>query len=164
MIEEKIKELIVPLIEKMGYSLVQARILGDGKYKTLQVMAEKNDGTALMLGDLQTISKNISNLLDETNIFESRYNLEISSPGLDRPLVKFKDYQNNVGSLINIRLLRANDKGRKFKGFIISVNENGLIFKPENFAENFEIEFSNIDSAKLVITDEMFGKGKKRKF
>lgn len=162
MLEEKISQIIEPVLTDMGYSLVQVKMFGSDKGKTLQIMAEKADGTALMLGDLEKISKRVSATLDVENVLEVRYYLEVSSPGLDRPLIRPKDYEKYTGSLINLRLMRANDKGRKFKGNIVAVNQDGFTFKPENFEENFEIDFSNVDSAKLVITDEMFGKGKKK--
>ncbi len=147
----------------MGYTLVLVRMHGAGSGKTLQIMAEKSDGASLIMEDLEKISKTVSAILDVEDVIESRYHLEVSSPGLDRPLVKRADYERFMGKLVNIRLIRANDKGRKFKGVITAAAEDFFTFKPENFAENFEIDYSNIDTAKLVITDEMFNKGKKKK-
>ncbi len=164
MIEEKIHTLLEPALADMGYSLVLVNMFGDGKGKTLQIMAEMADGTPLKVGDLEQISKQAGTLLDVEDVIQTRYYLEVSSPGLDRPLVKPADFKRFIGSLITVRLLRANDKGRRFKGNIVDAGEQSFTLKPENFPENFEIDFLNVDKANLVITDEMFGKGKKRKF
>ena len=164
MIEEQVHKLLEGTLSQMGYELVQVKMFGAGSGKTLQILADKTDGTKLLLGDLEKISKTVSSIMDVENVIDSRYHLEVSSPGLDRPLVKRADYEKHLGQLINVRLIRANDKGRKFKGTIVAASEDNFTFKPENFPENFVIDFLNVDSAKLVITDEMFGKGKKKKF
>jgi ribosome maturation factor RimP len=164
LIEENIHNLLESTLSQMGYGLVQVRMIGAGAGKILQVMAEKADGTPLMLGDLEKISKTVSSIMDVENAIDSRYHLEVSSPGIDRPLVKRADYERFMGKLVNIRLIRANDKGRKFKGNVVAAGVDSFTFKPENFNENFEIDYSNVDSAKLVITEEMMGKGKKKKF
>ena len=162
MIEEKVHQLLEPALTDMGYSLVQVKMFGDGKGKTLQIMAEFIDGKPLKVEDLEKISKRASAILDVEDVIENRYYLEVSSPGLDRPLVKRADYERFIGKLINVRLMRANDKGRKFKGNIVAAGEDSFTLKPENFPDNFEIDYSNVDSAKLVITDEMFNIGKKK--
>jgi ribosome maturation factor RimP len=164
MIEQKVHDLLEPTLKQLGYELVQVRMFGAGSSKTLQILADRTDGTKLLLGDLEKISKTVSSIMDVENVIDSRYHLEVSSPGVDRPLVKRADYEKHLGQLINVRLIRANDKGRKFKGNIVAVGEDNFTFKPENFPENFTIDFLNVDTAKLVMTDEMFGKGKKRKF
>ncbi len=158
MLEEKISNLIEPILADMGYGLVKVSMFGQDKGKTLQILCENADGSALKVGDLEKISKRVSATLDVENVLDSRYYLEVSSPGLDRPLIRPKDYEKYVGSLINLRLMRANDRGRKFKGTIVKVHQDGFTFKPENFTEHFEIDFLNVDNAKLVITDEMLKK------
>jgi ribosome maturation factor RimP len=160
MIEERIHNLLSPVLEDMGFNLVQVKMFDVDRKKTLQIMAEKADETPLTVGDLEAISKKSSALLDVEDVISARYFLEVSSPGIDRPLIKAKDFIRFVGSEINIRLIRANDRGRKFKGKILSANEDKISFKPENFEEIFEIDFTNIDSAKLVITEAMLKKGK----
>ncbi len=160
MIEEKIANLLEEPFKDMGYNLVQVRMFGSDKGKTLQIMAEKADETPLSVGDLEKISKRASAILDVENVIDARYYLEVSSPGIDRPLLKPKDFERYKGSLINVRLMRANDKGRKFKGNIVAAGVDSFTLKPENFPENFEIDYSNIDAAKLVITDEMLKKKK----
>src|SRR5262245_15293508 len=163
MIEEKVHNLIEDTLKDMGYGLVQVRMFGAGSGKTLQIMAERSDGTSLMMADLEKISKTVSSILDVENAIDSRYHLEVSSAGVDRPLIKPADCARFTGKEVTVRLIRANDKGRKFKGIIIAAGEDNFTFKPENFHENFIIDYSNVDVAKLVITDEMFGKGKKKK-
>lgn len=158
MIEERIHNLLSPVLEDLGFNLVQVKMFDVARNKTLQIMAERVDETPLTVGDLEVISRKSSALLDVEDVISARYFLEVSSPGIDKPLIKAKDFIRFIGSEINIRLIRANDKGRKFKGKIISANEDKVSFKPENFEEIFEIDFTNIDSAKLVITDEMLKK------
>jgi ribosome maturation factor RimP len=164
MIEQKVHDLVEPVLAELGYELVQVRMFGAGNGKTLQILADRTDDTKLLVADLEKISKTVSSILDVEDVIESRYHLEVSSPGIDRPLVKRADYEKHKGKLINVRLIRANDKGRKFKGTIVDTSEDNFTFKPENFEENFIIDYSNVDTARLVITDEMFGRGKKRKF
>ena len=156
MLEQNIHNLIEPPLAEQGYELVQIKIMGAPKQgKTLQIMVENVDGTGLSVGNLQQISRIIAKIMDEEDPISDKYYLEVSSPGIDRPLVKKKDFENHIGFLISVKLISANDKGRKFKGVVKTVNEDKLIFQPENFPEEFEIDFLNIDSAKLVLTDEL---------
>ena len=160
MIEDKIKELIRPLVEGLGYSIVLVDFSKwQGKTRLLQVFAEKSDGSPLSLDDCTTISRNISALLDTEDVINDKYNLEVSSPGIDRPLVTEDDFIRFSGETANVKFIKKIEDTGKVKG-IISLSDNKVKIQREADNKIFTTDFENISSAKLAITDEIL-KGKK---
>ena len=161
MIEQKVTEIITKPLETLGFELVQVKWLSDGKRFTMQIFVDKKDGERLSVADCETITKSISTLLDVENVFDGRYFLEVSSPGIDRPLVKLKDFVKYTGFVAKFTLKNGVElEGtefirRKLKATIVKVSENGNIELETDDKHKLTTNFDNIDTAKLVLTDEL---------
>ncbi len=150
---EKLENIIEPVIKNMGYELVRVKLSGD-KRKTLQIMAERLDGKPMGIEDCSDISKQISAVLDVEDPISERYNLEVSSPGLDRPLTKLKDFIKFKGFIVKMQTLNLVENRKKFTGIIKDIIKDEEILLDVEGKE-FLIPFNVIDNAKLVITDDM---------
>jgi ribosome maturation factor RimP len=153
--EHHISKLITPVIEDLGFELIQVRLLGSQKLQTLQIMAEKPETGLLDLNGCTAISKAVSALLDVEDPIASAYQLEISSPGIDRPLTRFKDFQNWIGFEASIETDHASTEDQKrFRGKIVSTLDSVITILDDNQTEH-KIDFATIEKAKLVLTDEL---------
>lgn len=150
---EKLENIIEPVIKNMGYELVRVKLSGD-KRKTLQIMAERLDGKPMGIEDCSDISKQISAVLDVEDPISEKYNLEVSSPGLDRPLTKLKDFIKFKGFIVKMQTLSLVENRKKFNGVIKDIIKDEEILLDVEGKE-FLIPFNVIDNAKLVITDDM---------
>lgn len=145
------------MIEDMGFELVQVRMIG-GARKTLQVMVEPRDQSrALTLGDCTDVSHAISAVLDVEDPIQGAYALEVSSPGIDRPLVKPADYDRFAGHLAKIELEQPlrDEKGERRKLRGRPIGRHGETVEVEVDGETLRLAFANIRKAKLVLTDEL---------
>jgi ribosome maturation factor RimP len=152
-IESKINELIAGDIAAAGYELVRLEIKGGGKYATLQVMAERHDGAGMTVDDCAKLSKAITAKLEADPELADRYDLEVSSPGIDRPLVKLQDYLRFQGHVAKVELEAPIEGQKKFQGKIERVSGDAIEFGTEKGAVN--VSFDAIEKAKLVLTDEL---------
>ncbi len=153
--EDKVADLIAPIMEDMGYDLVRVRLFrgGDRNMQTLQVMAERPDGS-MNVEDCALVSKAISALLDVEDPIRSEYTLEVSSPGIDRPLVRLRDFERHKGHIAKIELNRQIDGRRRFRGTIADIDgdENISLATDDGTCV---LAFSDIEAAKLILTDEL---------
>lgn len=150
---EKLENIIEPVIKNMGYELVRVKLSGD-KRKTLQIMVERLDEKPMGIEDCSDISRQISAVLDVEDPISERYNLEVSSPGLDRPLTKLKDFIRFKGFIVKMQTLSLIENRKKFTGVIKDViKDEEILLEVEG--KEFLIPFNVIDNAKLVITDDM---------
>ncbi len=148
----KINQIIEPSLEAMGYCIVQVK-LNDGKAKTLSVMAERKDEVMMSFDDCTEISRTISALLDVEDPIESAYNLEVMSPGIDRPLTRAVDYTRFTGFEAKLETLLPIDGRKRFKGTIGGIaNDIIALSMPEG---DVKIPFRQVRTAKLVITDAL---------
>lgn len=152
--------LIEPEARALGFDLVRVMLFGGGDDLTLQVMAERPDTRQLNIDDCAALSRRVSDLLDELEAkgqdpIETAYRLEVSSPGIDRPLTRLKDYADWAGHEARVGLAEPATDGRKqYKGILAGTDgETVLIDDPKS--GRHEIAFSNIASAKLVLTDAL---------
>lgn len=151
----KVAGLVEPAIEELGYRLVRVRITGN----TLQIMAERPDGS-MTVGGCQDISRAISPLLDVNDPISGKYNLEVSSPGVDRPLVRPEDFERWAGFEAKIELAVPLAGRKRFRGKLEGF-DNGevrlFIPPPEQAGEDVLIglDVGAIGSARLVMTDEL---------
>ncbi len=153
--ERQITALIEPAIADLGYELIQVRLIGSQKLQTLQIMAENPKTGKLDLNGCTAISRSISALLDVEDPIASAYQLEVSSPGMDRPLVKLADFVKYIGHKISVETdLPLEDDQKRFKGVLKSFEE-GMIKLALEEDKEVEIEFENVLRARLVLTDEM---------
>jgi len=148
----KITQIVEPTLTSMGYCVVQMK-LNDGKTRTLSVMAERIDGQMMSFDDCTEISRTISALLDVEDPIEGAYNLEVMSPGIDRPLTRIVDYTRFSGFVAKIETLLPVDGRKRFKGVLKGIaNDVIALSMPEG---NVQIPFRQVRSAKLVVTDEL---------
>ena len=159
-VSDRIAELITPTLESMGYELVRVHVSGGRNNQTLQIMAERQDGNAVTVDDCETISHTVSAQLDVADPIASAYSLEVSSPGIDRPLTRLKDYQRFAGFEAKLQLVQPHDGRRNFRGILRGVEGKDVALEtvPEKKGESpakFTVPFATIDQAKLVMTDAL---------
>ena len=152
-IEEKITQIIGQTVDAKGYDLVRVLFSGAESDYTLQIMVERKDRQGMSADDCEVLSQSISALLDVEDVIQNRYLLEVTSPGIDRPLVKLDDYERFKGREAKIETLLPIDGRKRFKGTLLGVDGNQVVL---NFEEKeVKIDFSAITKAKLVLTDEL---------
>jgi len=136
----------------MGYEVVRVQISG-GQRAILQIMAERADGAPMTVEDCADISRSVSALLDVEDPIREAYTLEVSSPGIDRPLTRLKDFERFAGFEARLESRMAIDGRKRFKGMLKGV-EDGLVCVDTEQGPA-RLEFDNILRAKLVLTDEL---------
>jgi ribosome maturation factor RimP len=144
--------MLAPSLEAMGYSIVRIVFTG-GRRATLQVMAERVDGVAMTVDDCAAISHSVSALLDVADPVADAYDLEVSSPGIDRPLVKAGDYQRFAGFEAKIELSAPHDGRKRFRGKLLGVE--GEAVKLVVGEDAVLLPLALIQRAKLVLTNEL---------
>lgn len=149
----KIEEMIGPSLEAMGYSIVRVAFTGGRSRPTLQIMAERNDNAGMTVEDCETISHTVSALLDVADPIETAYQLEISSPGIDRPLTRRGDYERFAGFEAKIDMQRPIDGRRRFRGKLMGLEGDDA--KLQVGADLLRLPLDAIERAKLVLTDEL---------
>lgn len=149
---ETIAELIEPTLDAMGYELVRVMSTG-GRRPTLQVMAERLDRAGMTVDDCAEISRAVSAILDVEDPISEAYQLEVSSPGIDRPLIKPADFERFAGFEARVETDRQIEGQRKFKGRLLGVNDQAVrLALPDG---ERTIPLTAIRKAKLVLTDEL---------
>jgi len=148
----RIAALVCPTIEAMGYGLVRVQVQGRQRMR-LQIMAERNDDAAMTVDDCAALSRAISAVLDVDDPIASAYTLEISSPGIDRPLVRLADYDRFAGFEARIELARMIEGRRRFQGRLIGTA--GEDVRIDVAGVEVGLPFADIQRAKLVLTDEL---------
>ena len=146
-----------PVLEQLGYRLVRVRVSGtDGP--TVQIMAERADGT-LTIDDCEDISRALSPVLDVADPIEKAYRLEISSPGIDRPLVRKSDFDRHAGHLVRIDMNVPVAGRKRFKGTLSGTEGDSVKLHRDDAREGEEADvllpMEDMSEAKLVLTDEL---------
>jgi ribosome maturation factor RimP len=147
--------LIEPELTSLGYGLVRVAFIGGRSDPTLQVMAERPDTRQLDLGDCERISRRLSDLLDAADPIEGSYRLEVSSPGIDRPLTRLKDYDDWSGHEARITLAEPMGGRKQFSGTLRGTGEGHVVHMLGKDGNDYVVPFSSIASAKLLLTDEL---------
>ena len=155
--ETKISRLIEPTINSLGFELVMINIINDG-LKTLKVIIDGQNDVRLSINDCRSVSKLITPILDVENLVTGKYVIEVSSAGIERPLVKKADYDRFIGRQILVKLQSIVDDRKKYEGKLLQISHDCVILElgtpPDSI--NKTISFDLIKSANLVMTDEMF--------
>ncbi|MBV6634147.1 MAG: ribosome maturation factor RimP [Alphaproteobacteria bacterium] len=153
----KVATIIEPALEDMGYELVRVQLQG-GKRPVLQIMADRADGASMTVDDCADISRAISAVLDVEDPIPDAYHLEVSSPGIDRPLTRLKDYVNYAGFQAKVELFHhaTTEPGgrRKFSGTIIGTQDDDAVVLEMEEGE-IALPFNGIQKAKLILTDAL---------
>lgn len=157
-LEARIAHMIEPTVVGLGYRLVRVK-LSALNGMTLQIMAEKPDGT-MSVDDCEVLSHDLSPLLDVEDPIDREYNLEVSSPGIDRPLVRLGDFDRWSGHQAKIELVRPIDGRKRFKGTLAGRDGDLVKLMVESPAKRDEPEVlllpvADIDEARLVLTDAL---------
>ena len=149
---EQIEAAITPSLTGMGFELVQVKLM-DGKHQqTLQIMAQRPDGT-ISLDDCADISRQISAVLDVEDFISAAYRLEVSSPGIDRPLVKLSDYTKYLGHTAKTETVLPIDGRKRYTGVLKAVEGENIILTVDG--RDHTLPFADIQTAKLVLTDAL---------
>jgi ribosome maturation factor RimP len=153
-----------PVLEGLGFRLVRVRISGLAGM-TVQIMAERADGT-MTVEDCETVSRTLSPVLDAADLIERAYRLEISSPGIDRPLVRRSDFERFAGSSIKIEMAVAVDGRRRFRGRILGTQGEAVHLHREDAgpdeASEIVLAIEDMAEARIVLSDDVIVQSLKR--
>ena len=156
-LDRRIADIIEPVLVQMGFRLVRVRMSGQNGL-TLQIMTERNDGT-MTVEDCEEVSKAVSPVLDVEDPIDKAYHLEVSSPGIDRPMVRKSDFVRWQGHLMKCETSIMVDGRKRFRGKILSVDEEGFRLERDQPAYGEEavaaIPFTALSEARLILTDDL---------
>lgn len=147
-------KLIEPEAQALGLALVRVAMFGGKSDPTLQVMAERADTRQLDLSDCEALSRRISDVLDANDPIEEAYRLEVSSPGIDRPLTRLKDYDDWLGFDARVTLAEKQDGRKQFNGKLSGTSGTDVLMRTDGGAE-LRVPFAGIRAAKLLLTDAL---------
>ncbi len=147
-LEDKLTEMLEPAVEALGFELVGVEYVRAGKHSILRVYIEHENG--ITVDDCADVSNQVSAILDVEDPISNEYNLEVSSPGMERPLFKERHFAEAVGEIVQIRLTMPMDNRRNFKGPLLAC-ENGMV-SIEVDGQQFQLAVANIDKANVVPT------------
>jgi ribosome maturation factor RimP len=151
----RIEGIVTPPIEAMGFEVVRVMITG-GQRPTLQIMADRSDGTMISVDDCAEISRTVSAVLDVEDPITGEYTLEVSSPGIDRPLTRLKDFERWAGFDARVDMAVPIDGRKRFSGRIKGVADGGRVqVELDGNAGAVDLPFDGISRAKLVLTDAL---------
>jgi len=151
--QQRLEALATPTLESMGYELVRVQFQGKQR-PTLQVMAERKDGQPMNVEDCASISRSLSAIFDVENPIDGAYVLEVSSPGIDRPLIRPRDFADWAGFEARLESDQPIDGRRRFRGRLLGIDSDGLVGIATETGEA-RIPLEAVRAAKLVLTDEL---------
>jgi ribosome maturation factor RimP len=155
----RLTEVIEPEAKALGFDLVRVKLTGTGEERTLQVMAEDPATGQMVVSQCMTLSRRISEVIDQLEeageeLIEGAYNLEVSSPGIDRPLTRAGDFAKWAGHEANFSLKEPMGDHRKLRGELLGL-DGDMVAVEDRKAGRFDVPLANIHSAKLVLTDKL---------
>ncbi len=143
----KLQELIAPVVESLDCELWGIEYLTQGRHATLRVFIEKEDG-GIGVGDCEKVSRQISSVLDVEDPISSRYTLEVSSPGMDRPLFTLEQFSRSLGATVAVKLSRKFEDRKKLTGVIVAIEDDEVVLRIED--EEYLLPFELIEKANIV--------------
>jgi ribosome maturation factor RimP len=156
--DARLLELLDPVAEAAGYDIVRLRLMGGDHRRTLQIMAEREDGT-MLVEDCTALSRAVSEVLDAADPIRGDYTLEVSSPGIDRPLTRLKDFATYAGCDARLELDRLAENRKRFKGVVAGVDGDAVAIDLEGEDQTALIPFAWISEARLLVTDRLMRRG-----
>jgi len=150
----ELERMIEPEVKSLGFDLVRVMMIGGTSDPTLQIMAERPDTRQLGIADCEAISRRVSDLLDADDPIDGSYRLEVSSPGIDRPLTRLKDYSDWAGHEARISVASPVGGRKQFSG-TLDGTEGNEVKLTDKAGVDHTIAFSDISSAKLLLTDKL---------
>lgn len=151
--EKSLYDLLAPAAKDLGYDIVRVRMMGS-KRPTLQIMAETFDGH-MTSGDCERLSRGLSPVIEAHDPISGEFNLEVSSPGIDRPLTRLKDFERWAGYRAKLELDRMVEGQKRFAGTIVGFEDENVSIDLDNEDETALIPFAWLHNAKLILTDEL---------
>jgi len=156
-LDQRLADIIEPVLVGIGFRLIRVRMLNQNG-ATMQVMAERNDGT-MSVQDCEEVSMAISPVLDVEDPIDKEYHLEVSSPGIDRPMVRKSDFVRWQGHLVKCETSILIDNRKRFRGKIVEAGADGFTLERDQVAYGEEqkvtIPFTALSDAKLILTDDL---------
>ncbi|MEW6982058.1 ribosome maturation factor RimP [Colwelliaceae bacterium 6471] len=144
--EQKITEMLRPAVEEVGKELLGVEFISAGNNSVLRLFIDHENG--INVDDCAEVSRQVGAILDVEDPISSEYNLEVSSPGLDRPLFELAHFQEVIGETINVKISMPLNGRRKFKGVLEAIENDTLIVSVDG--QDYELVISNVDKANLV--------------
>ncbi|MGD8593617.1 MAG: ribosome maturation factor RimP [Gammaproteobacteria bacterium] len=141
-----VQNLIEPVISALGYELVGVEYISQGRRSLLRIYIDHSDG--INVHDCERVSHQVSGVLDVEDVIRGQYTLEVSSPGLDRPLFTKEQFERYIGSEVNIRLSIAQQGRKKFKGILRGIDDTNVFLNVDE--EEISLPFNAIEKANLV--------------
>ena len=152
--DKKLAELLNPILEDLGFEMVRVR-LSNGNPSTLQIMADRLDGQ-IGVDELAEINTSVGTILDVEDPIPENYTLEISSPGIDRPLTRIKDFDSFQGFEAKVETTEPIDGRRRFRGVLAGVNNDEVLINLEE--GTIGLKFTWLSDARLVLSDDLIKK------
>jgi len=161
-LDAAIAAIVEPEIEALGFRLVRVRVSGQNGV-TLQIMAERTDGM-IEVGECEAISRALSPLLDVEEPITGNYHLEVSSPGIDRPLVRISDFVTWAGHVAKLETVQMINGRKRFKGTILSTEGNNVTFRADTVEDEpeFTINVEDMADVRLILTDDLISEALRR--
>ena len=161
-LEEKLTSLFAPAVEDRGLRLVCVRVFGEAGMPVVQVMAEDPATRKLGVEDCARISRELAAVIDVEDLMKDAFRLEVSSPGIDRPLITLQDFSDFAGCEAKIELERPHDGQKRFKGYLRGTDAGQIAMELED-GTAASLPFAAIQKAKLILTEELLEKTKEPK-
>lgn len=155
----RISPIIEPSLNAMGYDLVRVHWT-DGSNRTLQIMVERKDGKEITVDDCAEISHTVSALLDVEDPIDAAYRLEVSSPGIDRPLTKMEHFAAYIGDEVKIEMAVPQQGRKRFRGVLLGAEGETVRLSVDT--EEHALSYADMQSAKLVLTDALVKRAMKK--
>jgi ribosome maturation factor RimP len=156
----RLLEMLDPVAEAAGYEIVRVRLMGgERNVRRLQIMAERPEDGDMNVEDCAKLSRAVSEVLDAADPISGEYTLEVSSPGVDRPLTRLKDFETYEGYEIKLELDRLAEGRKRFRGQLAGIEDGQVAIDLEGEEETALVPFAWIVEAKLVLTDDLMKRG-----
>ncbi|WP_312861522.1 ribosome maturation factor RimP [Segnochrobactrum spirostomi] len=163
-LDGRVAAIVEPVIEDLGYRLVRVRVSSQNGC-TLQIMAERPNGT-MTVDDCETISRMVSPALDVDDPIDKAYYLEVSSPGIDRPLVRRTDFARWAGHVAKVELRIAHEGRKRFRGILVGVEGDHFVLRledpPKDAPDTVKLALDDVGEARLILTDDLIKEALRR--
>ena len=156
----RVLDIVDPIAADLGLRIVRLRVMS-GKRSTLQIMAERISDGQMGIGECEALSRAASSALEVEDPIRDAYVLEVSSPGIERPLTALEDFQTYAGYLARLELDRLVEGRKRFRGILAGIDGENVDINLDNEEETAQIPFAWISEAKLLITDALIEEGQK---
>jgi len=156
--DHRLLELLDPVAQAAGYGIVRLRLMGGERARRLQILAERDDGT-MLVEDCARLARAVSQVMDAADPISGEYVLEVSSPGIDRPLTRLEDFTTYEGFQARLELDRLAEGRKRFKGELAGVDGDHVVINLEGEEEAALLPYAWIAEARLVIDDALLRRG-----